>query len=102
MFSVLNTGSIKSEVVGTLARLQLATEGGAVPQPARQLPEREFEFKHEEFHGLATSEEPAGPPPGGGREHEQPYVREARKVGRNEPCPCGSGKKFKHCHGKAS
>jgi preprotein translocase subunit SecA len=22
------------------------------------------------------------------------------KVGRNEPCPCGSGKKFKHCHGK--
>jgi preprotein translocase subunit SecA len=28
-----------------------------------------------------------------------PFVRDARKVGRNEPCPCGSGKKFKHCHG---
>jgi preprotein translocase subunit SecA len=28
-----------------------------------------------------------------------PFVREDRKVGRNEPCPCGSGKKFKHCHG---
>jgi preprotein translocase subunit SecA len=28
-----------------------------------------------------------------------PFVREERKVGRNEPCPCGSGKKFKHCHG---
>ena len=27
-------------------------------------------------------------------------VRVARKVGRNEPCPCGSGKKYKHCHGK--
>jgi uncharacterized protein len=26
-----------------------------------------------------------------------PYVRESRKVGRNDPCPCGSGKKFKHC-----
>jgi len=26
-------------------------------------------------------------------------VREGRKVGRNEPCPCGSGKKYKHCHG---
>jgi preprotein translocase subunit SecA len=29
----------------------------------------------------------------------QPFVRAERKVGRNEPCPCGSGKKFKHCHG---
>jgi len=28
-----------------------------------------------------------------------PFVRSDRKVGRNEPCPCGSGKKFKHCHG---
>lgn len=30
----------------------------------------------------------------------QPFVREGRKVGRNEPCPCGSGKKYKHCHGR--
>jgi len=29
----------------------------------------------------------------------EPFVREERKVGRNEPCPCGSGKKYKHCHG---
>jgi len=28
-----------------------------------------------------------------------PFVREDRKVGRNEPCPCGSGRKFKQCHG---
>ena len=35
----------------------------------------------------------AGPP-------EQPVVRDSRKVGRNEPCPCGSGKKYKHCHGQ--
>jgi preprotein translocase subunit SecA len=28
-----------------------------------------------------------------------PFVRSDRKVGRNEPCPCGSGKKYKHCHG---
>jgi len=27
-------------------------------------------------------------------------VRGERKVGRNEPCPCGSGKKYKHCHGR--
>ncbi len=30
----------------------------------------------------------------------QPFVREGRKVGRNEPCPCGSGKKYKQCHGR--
>ena len=31
---------------------------------------------------------------------QTPFIREARKVGRNEPCPCGSGKKFKQCCGK--
>jgi preprotein translocase subunit SecA len=30
----------------------------------------------------------------------QPTVRHTEKVGRNDPCPCGSGKKYKHCHGK--
>ena len=35
-----------------------------------------------------------------GESAEQPFVREGKKVGRNEPCPCGSGKKFKQCHGK--
>jgi preprotein translocase subunit SecA len=30
----------------------------------------------------------------------QPYVRKEKKIGRNEPCWCGSGKKFKLCHGK--
>jgi len=38
----------------------------------------------------------AGPASPGG----ETVVREGRKVGRNEPCPCGSGKKFKHCHGQ--
>ncbi|MCX7180422.1 MAG: SEC-C metal-binding domain-containing protein, partial [Proteobacteria bacterium] len=32
----------------------------------------------------------------------QPVVRHADKIGRNDPCPCGSGKKYKHCHGKLS
>jgi len=32
----------------------------------------------------------------------QPYHRDQKKVGRNEPCPCGSGKKYKQCHGKLS
>ncbi len=102
MFSAM-LDSIKSDVVGTLSRLQLATEGAAaIPQPPREIPERQFEFKHEEFHGLDASEEPDEAMPSAAREIEQPYVRGDRKVGRNEPCPCGSGRKYKHCHGKAS
>jgi preprotein translocase subunit SecA len=42
--------------------------------------------------GKGADEEPV--------EAAQPFVREERKVGRNEPCPCGSGKKYKQCHGK--
>lgn len=40
---------------------------------------------HNHFHGVA-----------------QPYRREEPKLGRNDPCPCGSGKKFKKCHGTAA
>ena len=42
--------------------------------------------------GTAGESDQAGPP--------KTVVREGRKVGRNEPCPCGSGKKYKQCHGK--
>jgi preprotein translocase subunit SecA len=48
-------------------------------------------------HGAATRPRPAAA--GGEGEAAAPFVREGRKVGRNEPCPCGSGKKYKHCHG---
>jgi preprotein translocase subunit SecA len=38
-------------------------------------------------------------PPAAEPAEAAPFVRTERKVGRNEPCPCGSGRKFKHCHG---
>jgi preprotein translocase subunit SecA len=44
----------------------------------------------------AAQRPPAAPLPSSG----ETVVRDGRKVGRNEPCPCGSGKKFKHCHGQ--
>ncbi|MFW5426476.1 MAG: SEC-C metal-binding domain-containing protein, partial [Methylophagaceae bacterium] len=34
--------------------------------------------------------------------HQKPVTRDGKKVGRNDPCPCGSGKKFKQCHGAIS
>jgi preprotein translocase subunit SecA len=45
---------------------------------------------------------PAGAPPLPPAENSGTFVRGERKVGRNEPCPCGSGKKYKHCHGALS
>jgi preprotein translocase subunit SecA len=51
-----------------------------------------------------ASAPPSGPPlrPRPAAEPITPYVREQPKVGRNDPCPCGSGKKFKQCHGRLS
>jgi preprotein translocase subunit SecA len=43
-----------------------------------------------------------GPSSAGDPESAGTFVRSERKVGRNEPCPCGSGKKFKNCHGALS
>src|SRR5690606_2644815 len=56
----------------------------------------------------AAGRPPPGFPSGGpspaaaaaGADPVAPYVREQPKVGRNEPCPCGSGKKYKQCHGR--
>ena len=52
-------------------------------------------YSHEETNALAEDAVVS--------EHGQavePFVRDGSKVGRNDPCPCGSGKKYKHCHGK--
>jgi preprotein translocase subunit SecA len=55
----------------------------------------EEEFKHEEQKDLQYAGGEAGDAP-----KKEPVRRAEPKVGRNDPCPCGSGKKYKHCHGK--
>ena len=94
MFTAM-LGSMKQEVVQILTRLQLQE----MPQPEPQPDPAEFNFQHEEFTGLGEPESVEAAPDQGDAE-QQPYVRPTEKVGRNEPCPCGSGKKFKQCHGK--
>ncbi|MGB1906013.1 MAG: SEC-C metal-binding domain-containing protein, partial [Spongiibacter sp.] len=59
---------------------------------------RAMEFQHAETSALAAEEEPAAA--GDQASAPETFVRDGRKVGRNEPCPCGSGKKYKQCHGK--
>ena len=50
----------------------------------------------------ATAGESGQPSQSDAQPVAQPVTREGRKVGRNEPCPCGSGKKYKQCHGKVA
>ena len=90
--------SIKLEVVQILSRLQLQMPPG-IPEQAPD--PSEFEFRHEVFDGFGA-EPPIEQPDAAAPEEKKPFVRPDRKIGRNDPCPCGSGKKYKHCHGKLS
>jgi preprotein translocase subunit SecA len=48
----------------------------------------------------ADYEEALAAPAAEGQAKAEPFVRHGQKVGRNDPCPCGSGRKYKQCHGK--
>jgi preprotein translocase subunit SecA len=88
--------SIKLEVVQILSRLQLQAPP---PIPEQAADPSEFEFKHDAFEGFGEPA-PAEETQGAVVAEKKPFVRPDRKVGRNDPCPCGSGKKYKHCHGR--
>ena len=93
--------SIKSEVTKTLMMVQIrsADELNAVEEPA--VP-RNVQYQHAEV--MAGSDPAVAAPEQGdvavAERPAQPFVRAGQKVGRNDPCPCGSGKKYKQCHGK--
>jgi preprotein translocase subunit SecA len=92
---------IKHDTVSLLSRMQLRTQEEIDAEEAerqRRL-ERAMQFQHAAPQNLAAPPEPLPPDPMEPRAGATPFVRESKKVGRNEPCPCGSGKKYKHCHG---
>ncbi|RLD99406.1 MAG: preprotein translocase subunit SecA [Aquificota bacterium] len=84
---------LKTQVVETLFRLQVREESSTASRPLTRRERRRMYKEHRGEMAAAASS-------GGGSETLQPYKREGRKIGRNEPCPCGSGKKYKHCCGK--
>jgi len=98
MFSDLLEG-IKHELISVLCRVQVQSEA-PVDLPEHQPLLDDVQFQHEAFEGFGE-EAPAADDQRETQE-AQPFVREGKKVGRNEPCPCGSGKKYKQCHGKLS
>jgi preprotein translocase subunit SecA len=116
---------VKFETVTVLAKLEVRTQE-AIDQEEeerRRRLMRALQAQHAEAHSLlapgaaALPDEPPAralpgaaapggvprpPPPLPAQEPVSTFVRVERKIGRNEPCPCGSGKKYKHCHGVLS
>lgn len=98
--------NIKQDVVRILSHVQVRQpeEVEAMEQQRREQAERQqMNYQHEETSAMgegagAGSQQPETAQNEAGA--EQPFTRETPKVGRNEPCPCGSGKKYKQCHGK--
>ncbi len=93
---------IKFDTVTLLARLQIRSDADIEREEQERQARlaRMMQFQHAEAPALAVESAPAAqpePPPPGAIET---FQRAERKVGRNEPCPCGSGRKFKHCHGQ--
>jgi len=89
--------NLKTEVVQVLSRVQIQNEEEMDAIADKRRSEEamaKIQLQHDHVsNGQVVSE-------GENEAKIETYVRSERKVGRNNPCPCGSGKKFKHCHGK--
>ena len=95
-------GKIKTDVVTFLTKLEITVpeDVEAIEAEHKQLHEQQsdMEFKHDEVENPLSS--PADAVDEFTPEALKPFKRTDDKVGRNDPCPCGSGKKYKQCHGK--
>ena len=92
---------IKHELIQLLARVRIRSEEEVAALEAQQRAQaeaqaRSMQFQHAEPAGFGGEPTPVETMP---TTNAAPTLREAPKVGRNDACPCGSGKKFKHCHG---
>ena len=99
LFSLL-LDTIKAEVTKTLmsVRIRSADELQAVEEREAL---QNVQYQHADFAGTAAEAETAVAAEDA-EQKAQPFVRPGEKVGRNDPCPCGSGKKYKQCHGRLS
>jgi preprotein translocase subunit SecA len=96
------------EVVSLLARVRIRNEEEVAAMEAAErqrlaAQERKMQFQHPETGGYGTEDEAAQAQAlaaEGQGVLAGTFTRDEPKVGRNDPCPCGSGKKFKQCHGK--
>ncbi|WP_349780333.1 preprotein translocase subunit SecA [Xanthomonas sp. WHRI 7065] len=99
--------NVKREVINLLARVRIRSE-----EEVAELEEQErlqaqarlmaSQFQHQDAGGYGADEEVEQMQGGNAPVPVSQVTRDEPKVGRNDPCPCGSGKKYKHCHGQLS
>jgi preprotein translocase subunit SecA len=91
-------GRIRHDVINLLAHVQVQAPQDVEALESQNRQPQEMHFVHP---SVDTGGQPeAGDDAVGVAAAQKPMTRRQPKVGRNEPCPCGSGKKYKHCHGK--
>ncbi|MEQ1582867.1 MAG: preprotein translocase subunit SecA [Candidatus Nitrotoga sp.] len=83
--------SIKRDVTLTLMNVRIRNEQDIEAVEAPHAPEN-VQYHHADYDEAGAAED--------GEAEKKPLARTDKKAGRNDPCPCGSGKKYKHCHGK--
>ncbi|MGO0308011.1 preprotein translocase subunit SecA [Endozoicomonas acroporae] len=90
---------IKYDTIRIISHVQVQEDDRTAEMEHQRREEmaRRMQFEHARAQGVEAEAARQEAPE---EETHQPFVREGRKVGRNDPCPCGSGKKFKQCHGK--
>jgi len=90
--------TINEQILEIVFKAQIRQQEGTEPLRGRRREPVEMAMIHKDTVGMGFAGQPEGQPemPQAGK--KQP-VRVDKKVGRNDPCPCGSGKKYKHCHG---
>ncbi len=88
--------NLKSDVVGVLSKVQVqaAEDVDAIEAQRRRSEALPQNMQHEAAENQLADNTPA--------KDVETYVRQGQKIGRNDPCPCGSGMKYKQCHGKLS
>jgi preprotein translocase subunit SecA len=93
---------IKNEVVRIVmtVRIQSREEIDAAEAQLAHSQVENVHYQHADFNPEAAPEELLAPTSSPEEARQQPMVNVVPKVGRNDPCPCGSGKKYKQCHGK--
>ena len=94
---------IKYEVIGVLFKVQVRQEEDVLAIDEQMQAPREMHFEHAQpWDPLDDDHDDEPQLAEAEKVPEHPFVRTAHKVGRNELCPCGSGKKYKQCHGRLS
>jgi preprotein translocase subunit SecA len=93
---------IKNDVVRVVmtVRIQSREEIDAAEEQLSQSHVENLHYQHADYNPELAPEELLAPMAGAESSRSQPIVNAVPKVGRNDPCPCGSGKKYKQCHGK--